>query len=495
MPSRSKREAPAHRLRLPRYRRHKPSGQAVVTLAGRDHYLGAYGSKASKQQYDRRIAEWQAAGAPRKPQPEPNALTVHQLIAAWWKHLLVRYTGPSADKVRHHYRCTLRPLAKLYGPTRAAEFGPKALKTVRSAMLEAGLCRTEINRRVAILRRLFRWGVAEELLPANLAHALDAVEHLRRGEAGTREGRKVQPVAWADVEATLPHIARQVAAMVLLQWWSGCRPGEATALRPGDIDRSGKLWIYRPPHHKTEHLGRDREIAFGPHAQEVLRPFLDRCPPPDPERPLFRPDEAELERSVQRRAERKTALTPSQRARKRKPRPKRTPADRYDVHAYRRAIARGVQAENARRLRVAITAAVLTVTPEDARHAITTAVANLAIGRLIAETGKIMVKPPSGSRDADKGGENPWLAELFGRHLEPETARKAVERSVRSIETVTLMQPWHPHQLRHSAATRLRKEHGVEAARVVLGHASAAITEIYAAIDATKARAVMESAG
>lgn len=32
---------------LPGYRRHKPSGQAVVTLSGRDFYLGPWKSKAS----------------------------------------------------------------------------------------------------------------------------------------------------------------------------------------------------------------------------------------------------------------------------------------------------------------------------------------------------------------------------------------------------------------------------------------------------------------
>jgi hypothetical protein len=44
--------------RLPRYRLHRPSAQAVVTLAGRDHYLGPHGTVASKAEYDRPVAEW-----------------------------------------------------------------------------------------------------------------------------------------------------------------------------------------------------------------------------------------------------------------------------------------------------------------------------------------------------------------------------------------------------------------------------------------------------
>ena len=33
----------------PKYRRHKASGNAVVTLDGQDHYLGRYGSKAIRR--------------------------------------------------------------------------------------------------------------------------------------------------------------------------------------------------------------------------------------------------------------------------------------------------------------------------------------------------------------------------------------------------------------------------------------------------------------
>ncbi|HBG27611.1 MAG: hypothetical protein A2Y10_15765 [Planctomycetes bacterium GWF2_41_51] len=41
----------------------------------------------------------------------------------------------------------------------------------------------------------------------------------------------------------------------------------------------------------------------------------------------------------------------------------------------------------------------------------------------------------------------------------------------------------HPHQLRHNAATFLRKEFGLETARIILGHKLALITEVYAEMD------------
>jgi integrase len=42
---------------------------------------------------------------------------------------------------------------------------------------------------------------------------------------------------------------------------------------------------------------------------------------------------------------------------------------------------------------------------------------------------------------------------------------------------------WSPNQLRHSAATEIRKRYGLEAAQVILGHSKADVTQIYAERD------------
>jgi integrase len=54
---------------------------------------------------------------------------------------------------------------------------------------------------------------------------------------------------------------------------------------------------------------------------------------------------------------------------------------------------------------------------------------------------------------------------------------------------------WHPNQLRHLAATRLRKEFGLDVARAVLGHSSPAVTEVYAELDLGKAAEAMARVG
>lgn len=69
--------------KLPKYRKHRASGQAVVTIAGRDVYLGPHGTKASKVEYDRVIAEWLAAGRPSTPQPSASDITLAEVMAAY----------------------------------------------------------------------------------------------------------------------------------------------------------------------------------------------------------------------------------------------------------------------------------------------------------------------------------------------------------------------------------------------------------------------------
>ena len=45
--------------KAPSYRLHKASGQGIVTIKGRDYYLGRFGSPESYQAYDRTLAEWE----------------------------------------------------------------------------------------------------------------------------------------------------------------------------------------------------------------------------------------------------------------------------------------------------------------------------------------------------------------------------------------------------------------------------------------------------
>lgn len=68
---------------IPKYRKHRATGQAVVTLGGKDHYLGPHRSKASKILYDRLIAQWLAGGRSLPADSDDEAITVATLLAEY----------------------------------------------------------------------------------------------------------------------------------------------------------------------------------------------------------------------------------------------------------------------------------------------------------------------------------------------------------------------------------------------------------------------------
>ncbi len=396
---------------VPTYRRHRQSGQAIVTLPDglgrrKDFLLGEHGTKASRLEYARRIAEWEAAGR-RLPQSVAKTdLTINELLIAFWRHAEQHYRLPSGEPTSElrDYKYTLKPLKALYGHTPANQFGPMALKAVRAAMIKAELCRNVVNQRINRIRRVFKWGVENELVPPSILHGLQAVMGLQRGRTEATESTPVRPVSTDVVEATLPHLNRHVAGIVRTILLTGARPGEICAMRGADIEMTGKAWVYRPARHKTAHHGKERAILIGPKAQTVLRPFLRL----ELDAPLFSPALAVAEIMEERRANRQSPRTPSQ--------------DRRDAN----------RAKNAGKRR------------RPPKIWYTSMSINVAIGRAC-----LAANQPK----------------------------------------------WHANQLRHARATELRRELGVDAARAILGHTTAATTMLYAEADLAKSSEIMARLG
>jgi hypothetical protein len=151
---------------LPKYRKHRASGKAVVTLSGKDFYLGPHGTKASKAEYDRLIGEWLANGRSLPAEHQPDPTSVNDLCAAYWRFCKTYYVknGKPTDE-QAGVRASIRHLRKRYGKTLAADFGPLALEAVREQMIDTGNSRRYINQNIGRIKRMFRWGVSKELIP------------------------------------------------------------------------------------------------------------------------------------------------------------------------------------------------------------------------------------------------------------------------------------------------------------------------------------------
>ena len=300
--------------RIPSYRFHKASGQAVVVLDGRSHYLGAWNSSKSRAEYERLIAEWLADRRRRSIErawtgPGPADLTINELILAFLNHAEIHYRSPDGQPTRHlgNLKDALRPVRAIYGPARALDFGPLALRTVRDRMIQDDICRRTINDRIHRVRHCFRWAASVELIPAGIVLALETVEALELGRSRARESDGIKPVPMEHVDAVSPLLPVPVAAMVKLQLLCGCRAGEIVRMRGDGLDMTESVWIFKPPHHKNAWRGEQRVVYLGPRAQAIVREFLK----PDPTAYLFSPSDWVKAIRAERAAARKTKRTPS----------------------------------------------------------------------------------------------------------------------------------------------------------------------------------------
>ena len=159
---------------IPSYRRHKPSGQAIVSLDGRDFYLGPWRSRASRNEYDRVIGEWLAGGRQLSDPKCAGGITVTEVIAHYHRFAEEYYRkgGETTNEVCS-IRAAVRPLKRLYGRCAATDFGPLALKAVRRALIKGGACRGYANASIDRIRRMFKWAVANELVPPRSREAID----------------------------------------------------------------------------------------------------------------------------------------------------------------------------------------------------------------------------------------------------------------------------------------------------------------------------------
>ena len=110
---------PRRPRQVPSYCLHKATGQAYVTIDGREQYLGPYGSPQSKEKYARVLAERMA----EPDLPPSNAasadcrITIDELVLKYWTGRVVGYylrDGKPSER-QCHIRLALRPLCDLYG--------------------------------------------------------------------------------------------------------------------------------------------------------------------------------------------------------------------------------------------------------------------------------------------------------------------------------------------------------------------------------------------
>lgn len=340
----------------PSYCLHKPSGRAYVTLPDpvtgkrRVEYLGDHGTVESHEEYTRVIKAWKEHGRVVDSATETTAKlpatrmrqSVAEVVLAYWRSVQKRYCIKDGDKKipsnASKIKQAVNRCRRYAGTVLASEFGSDELEVVRDGMVAEGLNREYINDLITKIRKAFKWAAQKKMVPASTWHGLALLDRLEYGAQGVKEPGEATAVPWDHVDAVLPHLTPQVAAIADLMRHTGMRPGEAVQMTLAMIDMSKPTWWYFPEHHKTKHRGKVRRIPLGPHARGIVRQFMSGRAV---DKPLFSPAEADEWVRDKREAERET---PSNQGNSRgsnvKEQPKRKPGDQYLVASVTRAIKR-----------------------------------------------------------------------------------------------------------------------------------------------------------
>lgn len=436
----------ARRNPTPSYLLHRQSGRARAvwtdTTGTRQQKLlpGLFDSTESRTAFARLQLELETA--PHLSITTQRAgVSVNEVLLAFMEWAATHYRTPDGGPTTEigELKWSIRPVRELYGDTPAAEFGPRALVAVRQHMVGLGWCRSLINRRIDRIKRVFKWATAEELVPVIVYQALRTVAGLRKGRTEARESEPVKPVDPAHVTATLPFLTPHLQCMAELQRLTGMRPGEVCQLKLCEVDRTGEVWVYRPAQHKTAHHGKTRAVHLGPRAQAAITAFLLRDgTPPDgfAHVRLNDPDHRDV-RLVMADAHQEAGRE-------------------RDAELLR----------DTRRPVVTVAGCVVdpTVTlfsPLRARE---------ERFRESRRNRKSKVQPSQLARKKTNPQRMP--AAEYTPHTYAHAVRVAAGKAK--------VPHWHPNQLRHLFATEVRKEHGLEAAQVLLGHSRADVTQVYA---------------
>ncbi len=312
-------------------------------------YLGKFDDQASHAEYDRLKTNWEESDGLLDPgvSVRSGILTNYELADRFigWAKGYYRKNGHKTKEPENLLH-SLTLVLKHFGGESAGQFSVRELRFIQEQLDKSGrLCRRTVNRRIHHIRRMYRWGAANELIPASVIASLSLLPPLKLGRCRSVDHPPVQAVPLDIVEATLPHLNTVVADMVRLQLLTGCRPEEVRIMRLCDIRQTQpELWHYYPSHDKTEHLrtpGEKKIVPLGPGAIAIIKARTDGRQDA-PEEFIFRPADAYAEHLRSRRRKRKTPVQPSQRARHEEvvKKPRRRFREYFTAQTYRDAVKR-----------------------------------------------------------------------------------------------------------------------------------------------------------
>jgi integrase len=404
---------------------HRSSGQDRIRLydANGEEYWVELGPTGSTQARQK-YARILAEYKPDEPKRMASVLPTSSITVAAVVSEYLDHRLPGADyRERKHLERAFGAVVQLHGTTPVSDFGPRQLEQVRSHLVAEKLNGKLVNKYVGKVRAAWKWSYQREMIPLEAYVRLTLLPPLTRSNA--------PHVTWHDPVEDVPGWVVDATLPYLHPIVADMvRLQRLAGLRPGEVVQ------LRPCDIDRESLKVDGQVVwvYSPEKHKKRHRGKRRQVPLGPQA------QAVLQPYLDRPADQycfspREALGPKWKARK-----SRTPGERYLRDSYGHAIGAAIARANRERL-----------CPEckAAKEAVK---ANPRKTRERPAKKRVRLKSPTC----------------------PECRKLAIP-------------PWHPHRLRHSAATVAHAELGIEAAQAMLGHDNPDTTRIYSHAQLLKA--------
>lgn len=421
------------RQTVPKYTLHKASGQARVRIAGKDHYLGRHGSPESRQEYAKLIGQ---IGEPERvavEPPVPDEITVSEVVLRFFQDCEKDFLDEDGKPNPDfaHFRGVLKLLRESFGRLPMASLSGPHLKQLQQKMIDQDWSRNYCNSQLSKLKRFARWAVSEELCPPTVGGKGGKLETVDGLRAGKTDARETEPVGPVSDEVVEKTLPFLPKTVADL-----VRVIRYTAARGKEIRTLRIGDLVRNGETLESTLTRHKNTHRGHRRVIVFGPkataILAAYLNGNPDEYVFSPRRSRQQQLAEMRAKRRTKVQPSQVSRAKKT-PQRVPGEFYTRRALGWAIVRACE-------------------------------------------------------------------RAFGmpKHLRKISSKLPIEERKRLREQAAAWRKehcWHPHQLRHAAATEIEAKFDLELAQASLGHKNVDMTLRYVERNLSKQRSVMQEIG
>lgn len=262
---------------------YKDKGRGRIYWRGKFRDLpGKYKSAESWAEYHRLCAVINQTGEFPPKETVQAEITMRELGVLYLRAMKIKFGKDSNEPTYRSY--AIRDCNKLFSSMPAKEFLPPQLKAVRAEIIKSGCVRRTANKRTQQLIKMFQWAVEEGYAEPAQWHRLQAVETIQEGQFGAVDRPKKQPVPDDLFARTLDLLRPEQRDAIQVLALTGMRTGELLAMRPQDVDMTGRHWFYTTSRHKTAKKTGATTILIPEPAADILRARMPR----DYTKPWFR---------------------------------------------------------------------------------------------------------------------------------------------------------------------------------------------------------------